>query len=133
MGDYEATTTVSAPAERLFAYLSDVSNLPRYFSAMVSAERTGPEEVSTVAEVNGVRREGEAWFRVDEGRNRIEWGSEGDSDYSGHLEVSGNGSSSTVEVSVHTARAEGAEVQQGVEETVATIKRLVESSSEPTG
>lgn len=38
MGDYEQSRDVNAPAQVRFDYLADVRNMPRYFSAMTSAE-----------------------------------------------------------------------------------------------
>lgn len=127
MADYHSTADVEAPAEALFEYLADVDNLPDYFARMRSAERTGGEEVHTVAEgPRGETYEGEAWFRVDAARKRIEWGSEGESHYSGHLEVTTVGDGSRVEVLISTEHATGEEIQQGVDSTVATIKEKAE-------
>ncbi|MDQ1673928.1 MAG: hypothetical protein QOC98_2490 [Frankiaceae bacterium] len=130
MGDFESSGHVTVDQQVLFDYLSDVSNLPKYFAKMKRAELTGPEEVDTAADVNGETREGKAWFRVDQDRKHIEWGSEGESNYAGKLDVTGDESQSTVTVSLHTERAEGGDpqVQQGLEETVARIKELVEAS-----
>ena len=140
MGTYERTTTVTAPADELFAYLSDVHNLPDYFASMRSAEPAGRAEgevppgsdaVHTVADVDGVRREGEAWFKSDTEARSISWGSEGPSDYHGDLTVadSGGGSageSSTVTVRLHTENVEGSHIERGLEATLATIKERVE-------
>lgn len=127
MAEYRSTTDVSAPADTVFDYLADVDNLPDYFAGMRSAEATGGEEVHTVAEgPHGETYEGEAWFRVDPDRRRLEWGSEGGSHYSGHLEVTPVDGGARVEVAISTEHAEGDEVQQGLDETVATIKEQVE-------
>lgn len=140
MGTYERTTTVTAPADELFAYLSDVGNLPEYFAAMRQAEPAGRAEgdvppgsdaVHTVAEVDGVRREGEAWFKSDADARSISWGSEGPSDYHGELTVGDAGDdpaggSSTVTVRLHTEHVEGGHIEQGLEATLATIKEKVE-------
>jgi uncharacterized protein YndB with AHSA1/START domain len=45
MGDFQASTTVDADANALFDYLSQVSNLPRYFARMTSAEPGDGAEV----------------------------------------------------------------------------------------
>ena len=135
MGTYEHTTTVTAPADELFAYLSDVDNLPEYFAAMRSAEPAGPAEgdvppgslgVHTVAEVDGVRREGEAWFRSDADARSLSWGSEGPNNYRGELEVGDAGDTSTVTVRLHTENVEDARIDQGIEATLAAIKEKVE-------
>lgn len=129
MAEYHGSTTVSAPADSLFAYLSDVGNLPEYFSRMRSARAVdGGQAVQTVAQgPDGQTVEGEAWFRVDGDRKRLEWGSEGGNDYSGSLDVTPSGDGSRVEVHISTGRVESEQVQQGVDETVATIKQKVEA------
>jgi uncharacterized membrane protein len=126
MGNYEQSTEVAAPADALFDYLAEVGNLPHYFARMTSAERTGPDEVHTTARVEGREVGGEAWFRVDEPARKIAWGSEGPNDYHGELEVTGEGERSQVAVRLSTEHAEGSAIQQGLEETLANVKRVVE-------
>jgi uncharacterized membrane protein len=129
MGDYSGTTTVDVDSATLFDYLSDVSNLPDYFARLTSAVPGDGEEIETTATMpDGQHVGGRAWFRVNQSEQRIEWGSEGPSAYAGYLDVSGTPGGSSVEVHVHTTRVgDGvAEVQDSVEETLSTIKRLVE-------
>ena len=129
MADFSGTTTVSAPAEQLFDYLSDISNLPKYFARMTSAKPGDGDEVKTTAKMpDGTEVQGDAWFTVDDAANSITWGSEGESNYSGKLDVSSDGANSSVAVSLHTTRVEDgdSQVQDGVKETLASIKRLVE-------
>ena len=131
MGDYQHSVDVAAPAGQLFGYLSDVRNLPRYFSAMTSAEPAGDEAVHVAATTHGNTREGEAWFRVDQQRQHLEWGSEGPSDYHGRLDVSGDGATSSVTVFLHTERHDSGDVEQGIIDTLADVKRLVEAGPAP--
>ncbi len=129
MGDFQATTTVDAAEDALFDYLSDIENLPSYFARMTSARAGDGEEVHTTAQMpDGQQVEGDAWFRVDQDASRIEWGSEGPSSYRGSLEVTAAGGTSEVVVHMHTTRVPDgdSEVQQGLEDTLANIKRLVE-------
>lgn len=126
--DSTRSTTVSAPADTLFAYLSDVENLPGYFAAMKEAHRTGgTDEVHTVAQLDGgVEVEGEAYFRVDEARHHIDWGSEGESEYSGYLDVTPSGDGSKVEVHIHSPHGTEEDIASGIDETLATIREKVE-------
>ncbi|MHA6626571.1 SRPBCC family protein [Pseudonocardia sichuanensis] len=131
MGDYEHRATVTADPEELFRYLSDVHNLPDYFSSMQDAEPTGEpshggDEVHVVADVEGTRREGDAWIRTDPDRRTLTWGSEGPNSYHGELEVVGIESGSEVTVRLHTERADGPGIRAGLEQTLATIKREIE-------
>lgn len=133
MADFQATTTVNADAGALFEFLSDVRNLPRYFSRMSSARPGDGNEVHTEARLpDGTAVEGDAWFEVDREARRIEWGAEGASGYRGSLEVAdigtGSGPGSEVTVWLHTTRVpEGDEsVQSGLDATVTAVRQLVE-------
>lgn len=129
MGDYQRSQSVDAPAQQLFGYLADVRNLPRYFQSMVSAEPAEGEAVQVVADVQGTERAGEAWFRVDRDGLRLEWGSEGDSGYHGSLDVTGDDSRSTVELSLHTEEVDSDRIEQGIRKTLEQVKSLVEQGS----
>jgi uncharacterized membrane protein len=131
MGDYSGSADVGAPASQLFGYLSDISNLPCYFTAMTSAEPAGQDAVHVVADVDGVTREGDAWFRVDRERRHLEWGSEGPNDYHGSLDVDGDGSTSSVAVFLHTERHDSSGIEKGIADTLAAVKRLVEAGPVP--
>lgn len=132
MPDFSRTSTISASPDALFDFLSDVHNLPRYFSRMTSAEPAEGEAVHTTASVNGQDVEGEAWFRVSSSDRTLQWGSEGPSNYSGRLSVAEAGpSSSNLTVSLHTERVQDdsdGEIASGLEETLANVQRLVEQA-----
>lgn len=132
MAQHERSLSVGAPASALFDYLSEVSNLPKYFTRMLTAEPGDGEAVQTSARMpDGTVVEGEAWFRADEVVQRIEWGSVGPSDYEGWLEVSGDDQASTVQVAISGTHVDEDEVDRGLEETLANIKRLVEAPGAP--
>lgn len=128
MGDYEQSTTVTAEPDALFAYLSDVNNLPDYFASMRSAEPAEGDAVHTVAEVDGVEREGEAWFTADDEARSIRWGSQGPNHYSGELEVVGADNGSEVTVRLHTEHVDDEAITTGLKETLAHIKQNVEEA-----
>ncbi len=76
MADYERSTTVDAPADDLFEYLSKVENLPTYMDRMTSARSLPGDEVEVEAKVEPGRRRrsarvrgetvgGDAWFTID--------------------------------------------------------------------
>lgn len=131
MRDHDGSVDVNAPAQQLFDYLSDVRHLPDYFASMVSAEPAEGEAVHVVAEVNGSREEGEAWFRVDQARKHVEWGSEGASAYRGLLDVTGDAHTSTVTVKLHTEHGEPTQINEGIAATLSQVKRLVEGGPAP--
>ena len=51
MEDYERSTTVDAPADELFEYLSKVENLPTYMDRMTSARNLPGDEVEVEAKI----------------------------------------------------------------------------------
>src|SRR5271165_2560724 len=126
MPDYEQTAKVNASAEALFDYLSDVRNLPKYFSRMTSAENAGQDEIRVTANIHGKKEEGKAEFHVDKAAKKLRWSSEGPNDYHGELEVKGQGKSSEVTVKLHTKRTEREQIEQGLRDTLNNIERLVE-------
>jgi hypothetical protein len=131
VGDYSGSADVRVPVGQLFGYLSEVSNLPRYFTAMTSAEPAGQDEVHVVADVDGVTREVEALFRVDRERRHLEWGSEGPDNYHGYLDVTGDGATASVTVFLHTEGVDSGDIDRGIAGTLAEIKRLVEADPAP--
>jgi uncharacterized membrane protein len=127
MADYLARADVAAPADELFEYLSAVQNLPVYFDRMTSVTDNEDGTISVIADLGDRTVEAEAWFEVDGDTRSLSWGSEGPNDYSGRLQVTGDGSSSVVAVTLQTERSAADEVQEGLEQTVAVIKLSFES------
>jgi len=84
-----------------------------------------------VADVDGITREGEAWFRVDRERRHLEWGSEGPDNYHGNLDVTGDGATASVTVFLHTERAGSGYIDRGIASMLAEIKRLAEAARRP--
>ncbi len=129
MTEHRRSIDIQAEPDALFAYLSEVANLPSYFERMTSARPAEGDRIDVTARLDGSREvEGEAWFRVDESQNRIEWGSPAPNDYHGWLEVRGATGAAHLEVGVNTTRVANGEVDQGIDDTLATIKRLVEEA-----
>jgi hypothetical protein len=153
MGDYESSTTVDAPVDDLFEFLSKVENLPRYMDRMTHARslpgdavaveaRVEPGDVGTDGGSDGGTGEGpdggrtvggEAWFRIDADRRSLSWGSEGPNDYRGELDVVAEGSGARVTVRIHTERDDAPGIRSGLEGTLATIRRLAATEPEVSG
>ena len=130
MHDYQRDQSIAVEADRLYAYLSDVANLPHYFARIRSAELVDDGEVHTraVIEPKGRERhevEGTAWFRRDSDARRIEWGSEGDNNYRGSLTVSPTTDDiSRVVLEIHTESGHDG-IEQGIDETLAALETAV--------
>src|SRR3954451_17266187 len=83
---HEHTHHVAAPADKVYAALADVRNLPRYVQQMTSAEPHDGDQCTVEARYVDHTQHGEAWFKPDDAQRRIEWGAAG-SDYHGWLQV----------------------------------------------
>lgn len=125
-----AQSHVSATADDVYAYLSQVSNLPEYFPKMTSAQaEDGGDAVYTTAKLDDGREvAGEAWFRTNDDDQSIEWGSEGDNDYHGELAVASVGDdASTVTITLNTERAGADDDLEGsLQDVVSRIRDIFE-------
>lgn len=128
MHTYRRTRTLHAGEERVFEFLADVGNLPKYFDQMTSAKPTGDDKVDVTAEVHGETEHGEAWFRVDRTARRIEWGSER-SPYSGVIETHADMDRTIVDIELRTERTETEEIDTALDATLDHIQEQVEDPS----
>jgi hypothetical protein len=132
MTTYTHSAEADIAPDQLFGFLADPRNLPRYFPQMTAAEPEGGDTVHVEAQVHGDRVSAEAWVRPDEHTRRLEWGAEGPDDYHGELKVDEVAPGrSRITVSLHSVReAEGGEVQQGLEQTVAALAQAAAADSD---
>ncbi|WP_041243971.1 hypothetical protein [Gloeobacter kilaueensis] len=80
--------------------MSDVKNVPQYLPTVENAQPQQGERIRTEGQVGEKHFESDGHFRVDKAAKRLEWGSDGEHEYNGWLEVKENGGS-TSEVKVH--------------------------------
>ena len=99
MPEYEQSLSVAAAPATVFAYVSDVGNLPKYLPTVTHAEAQSDEHVRVQGSAGGHEYDSDGYFRVDETEHRLEWGSDGENQYSGWLKVDGMDDMS--EVTVH--------------------------------
>lgn len=135
MGDYDNSITVAVGPERLFSYLADVENLPRYMPRLTSARPHDGDRVTVTAHIDPPDAPeqdvtSEAWIRVVEEGRSLEWGAPGPHDYRGRLHVApgDDASHSRLSVELHTENAEGPPVDDGLKEALTGIKDAVESA-----
>ena len=74
---HEHTHHVAADADKVYAALADVRNLPHYVPQMTKAKVHDGDKVTVEARYDGHTQHGEGWFKTDDAKRRIEWGSEG--------------------------------------------------------
>ena len=113
MGEYEQSKTIDAPPEAVFSWLSDVGNLPGYLPPVTDASIEGPSAEGAPGQrvrlslefPNGASFDSEGYLAADDHERRLEWGAEGDRDYSGWLTVANHGEDQS-EVVVHLSFGE---------------------------
>jgi len=150
--EYEQSQTIDAPPEEVFAWLSDVGNLPEYLPPVVASSVEGASaagvpgrRIRTTLEYPGEGRgtfEAEGYLAVDERERRMEWGAEAGRDYSGWLAVA-NHAEGASEVVVHLSFGERSAapgiqerasedrdpLAEGITATLESIRRQIEEGS----
>jgi uncharacterized protein YndB with AHSA1/START domain len=150
--EYEQSQAIDAPPAEVFAWLSDVGNLPEYLPPVVASSAEGPsaegvpgQRIRATLEYPG--QEGRTfdaggYLAVDEAERRMEWGAEAGRDYSGWLTVADRGEGGS-EVVVHLSFGERSvepEMQgraaedrdpltEGISATLESIRRQIEEGS----
>lgn len=81
--EFEPSITVAAPADSIFDFVSDVSNVPQYLPTVKNAQPQQGERIRTQGQVGEHSYDSDGHFRVDRQARRIEWGSDGENDYGG--------------------------------------------------
>ena len=150
--DYEQSQAIDAPPNEVFAWLSDVGNLPAYLPPVIDSSVEGPsahgspgQRIRTTLEYpggDGGTFEAEGYLAVDERERRMEWGAEAGRDYSGWLTVANHGEGGS-EVVVHLTfgeRSAETEIEdqipegenpmaEGISRTLESIRRQIEEGA----
>ena len=135
LGEYEAVSAVDASPDDVFAFVSDVRNLPKYLPTTKDAQSQGTDRVRVQGEAQGHRYDSDGYLRPDAGAKRLEWGAD-EGYYSGWMQIDGDGDASNVTVHISLrgkppgAPDDGApkrsDVQEGLEKGLQSIKNHVE-------
>lgn len=141
MSRYKASVTVHAPADKVFAFVSNVNNLPKYLPTTKHAKAEGEDRVRVQGTAGGHKYDQDGNFHVDAAKHSMKWSSDGNEKYSGHLEVVPQGDNS--EVTVHLvfdppekvkeemasrAGSHDAAIQEGLEAAMQSILDAVEGT-----
>lgn len=141
MKEYEHTATIQSSPIQVFDFVSNVNNLPRYLPTVENAMPQGDERVRVQGKAGGHQYDSDGYYHVDKSRMRMEWGSDGENQYRGWLEVKDSGSGNTATVTAHLSfvpRPDTRErldqqsgdyhrtIQEGLEKALQSIKNLCE-------
>ena len=123
MPEFSRSIDVAASPDKAFAFVSDVSNLPRFVPTTRSAEASGNGKVHVEGVAGGREYSNDGHIYVDAERRLMRWGS-GESAYRGELSVSDATNGARVEISLHFHEAPelgGGEVEKSLQ---ASLERL---------
>jgi hypothetical protein len=99
MGDYTGRIEIGRPAAEVFAFLSDIRNMPRYLPTVQHVEPQGHRDAVTVeGEAEGHRYRNDGWLKTEPETRRMQWGSATMQDYGGSLQVTEAAAGSAVEL-----------------------------------
>lgn len=134
--------TIAATADGIFDFISDIRNVPQYLPTVKNAQPQQGERIRTQGQVGDRSYDSDGHFRVDKQSRRLEWGSDGENDYNGWIEVQGDGGSqSQIKVHIHYApkpetvqrmaeRSPGhsfeSAMNEGISKTLESIKHICE-------
>lgn len=127
MTQYERSIEIRRSAQEVFEYVGDVQRLPEYFPQITSVEQLDDDRIRTTAHIEPPGQpardvEGEAWFRVRNAGQSLEWGSEGPNNYTGELDVDPKDSDScTLTVRISTDNGDPDSVEDGLDKAVRGI------------
>jgi uncharacterized membrane protein len=132
--EYEETLKIDgATPEEIFAFVSDVENLPRYLPTTTNAEAQGPERVRVQGEAHGHRYDGDGWLKADPEAMRMEWGAD-EGHYGGSMEIKPDGDGTYVTVRLSFAAPPSAsqarrpspeDVKDGIRKGLESIRNQV--------
>jgi uncharacterized protein YndB with AHSA1/START domain len=120
---HEHTEHIAAPADRVYAAISDVANLPRFVPQLTGARAVAGDRVEVDARYHGREQHGEASFSADPRLRRIDWGTP--SGYHGWMQVAADGDGSRLTLFLNTQH--GSEREHDVSATLDAIRMLVEA------
>ena len=86
MPEFERTQRINAAPEAVYAFVSEVSNLPQYLPTTKAAQPQGAERVRVQGGGEGFEYDADGYFQADPVARRLEWGAD-ERDYRGWLQI----------------------------------------------
>jgi hypothetical protein len=86
MAEYERSRTIRVSPDDIFAFVSEVGNLPTILPTVESMEPHAADRIHVHGKTRGAEYDDDGWFHVDAAKRRLEWGDD-ERNYSGWLTV----------------------------------------------
>ena len=144
MSEYQQSINIQAGPDHIFRYVSNPQNLPQFLPTVKEAHPQPGARIRIRGIAAGQLYDNDGFFHVDEDRRRMEWGSDGENQYRGWLEVKEAADSASAQVTVHLTfepRPEQAErfeqqsgdrdrtINQGIRDALESIKTQMQGSA----
>lgn len=138
MPEYEYTQTINASPDEVYAFVSNVENLPQYLPTTKSAQPQGEGRVRVQGEANGHQYDSDGTFTADAALRRLEWSADEANRYAGWLAITGHDSTSQVTVHltfgtemdlpdrIEENSPSDRPIQEGMEAALRSIRNIVE-------
>lgn len=139
--EYERSRQIHASENDVFAFLSNVQNLPNFLPTVQSAELIAEDRIRIRGKNNGVAYTDDGWLHIDPDRHRIEWSND-ERTYNGSMTVSGGDGVS--EVVIHLSlvpyfdqsgrpltseqHAQTDPIEEGLETAMDSLRNLIEGT-----
>lgn len=101
MSEYQHSINIQAGPEHIFRYVSNPQNLPQFLPTVKEAQPQPGARIRVRGIAAGHQYENDGFFHVDEAKRRMEWGSDGENQYRGWLEVNEAADNASSQVTVH--------------------------------
>ncbi|CAN5590058.1 hypothetical protein BH11ARM2_BH11ARM2_04350 [soil metagenome] len=139
MKTFRTETQIDATPDAVFAYVTDFGKMHDYLPTVDHAEPAGEGKIEMDGEADGHHYDATGWFEKDDAERTMEWGSDGQSVYSGHLSVRETPSGSLLEIMLtfgahpdeeatfeSSMETRGPAIQEGLDKSVEAVKANVE-------
>lgn len=135
--DFEGSKLIRASADDVFAYISDVQNIPAYLAMVTEASLPEEDTIAVTIDLHGHEHSDTGTFDVDGPSRRMKWGSAG-GDYQGWMEVADEGGDACLTMGLTWAaespfpermgedEADTSPVDDAIEATLLSVKNIVE-------
>jgi len=141
MSQFSTSETIHAPADEVFAFVTNFANMPLYLPTVQTATPAGEGQIRMTGGVDGKTYDTVGWYQVHSFNNTMLWGAKGQNEYSGDLEVVDEGDQCALTINLKfealpevtpedrkKLEAHMPQIKQGLEEAGKRIKQLCEES-----
>lgn len=144
MSQFSTQINIDAPAEEVFAFVTDFNNMSEYLPTVKKAMPAGNGQIRLQGEVNGHTYDSTGWYQTHEMNRTLLWGAKGANEYSGDLEVMAQGDKSVLTINLKfdalpevspedrkKLEAHEPEIKKGLDEAGKRVKELCEQAFVP--